>query len=767
MSNSYFAANAREKLSQAAVYWNKPMPGRYVSFKEIMNFALGKYGWIWATLMVSQITLGVTNIVLVQCPYIGIEPMHIQTMNNIVIFIDFFFTISRSRIIDNPKEPNKRFKRFMKYHGFPAIALSFVIVWFPYGSLPDGGVMLNGHITTGYFLKMAIVLLCILGIKWFLPLYNLAYDNMIMVISPNSQERMDVQVIAQFVFSMSWTISRPILTYMASTMFGETKDTNIDYWRYAFIPFIVIGAAMYYFMYFGVEERVVLAKTHNTRVGFAESIRALSKNRSFWVICIAQWAQFLEDNSRDLIDWTWRYQNFGYPDTPQGNQKSAGVKILIDTLFGLSASVPMVTSPFLTRFMSKKNLNIVSNVLNIFLLGVVYKTYHSVPALVTFRTLNQMFNELQGTIKSAIDADVRDMQQYISGERVDGMFGIVSYMGAFISMGTGYVTPWLQRRAGVYEGNGAVDPVSGKHAPWWILKNKESYDRMAKTMILSSVVGATMNVIPLFFYDLTEKKQRAVVRCLKIRAAFEDYGNGVYDPKNIVEAVEIIKDAEAKKLEGDVKTKKKKSILEFLKGDDGYDVDFVVNELHKFEQPEIIRQVKRAEIIASDGYESIFNFDEAQLKKARKLPKNTKAEKIVRKEEITFGKDMLKAHREMIKFYPDGKITEPDYQELDRLYSASASSKDEAKEIRKKIKQLEAEKSMFFHSTYPYSNAMKLLKERDNYTHLDDIFGLYEKAKTDVERLEEEAKIKAEEDAMLKKRDKEKRLAEKEMKKRK
>ena len=128
---------------------------------------------------------------------------------------------------------------------------------------------------------------------------------------------------------------------------------------------------------------------------------------------------------------------------------------------------------------------------------------------------------------------------------------------------------------------------------------------------------------------------------------------------------------------------------------------------------------------------------------------------------------MLKAHREMIKFYPDGKITEPDYQELDRLYSASASSKDEAKEIRKKIKQLEAEKSMFFHSTYPYSNALKLLKERDNYTHLDDIFGLYKKAKTDVERLEEEAKIKAEEEAMLKKRDKEKRLAEKEMKKRK
>lgn len=761
MSNSNFAVNAKEKLNQAAVYWKKPMPGRYVSFKEIMCFALGKFGWIWATLMVSQITLGVTNIVLVQCPYIGIEPMHIQTMNNIVIFIDFFFTVSRSRIIDNPKEPDKRFKRFIKYHGFPAIALSFVIVWFPYGLLPNGGVMLNGHITAGYFLKMAIVLMCILGIRWFLPLYNLAYDNMIMVISPNSQERMDVQVIAQFVFSMSWTISRPILTYMASTMFGETKDTNIDYWRYAFIPFIVIGVAMYYFMYFGVEERVVLARTHSTKVGFAESFRALSKNRSFWVICIAQWAQFLEDNSRDLIDWTWRYQNFGYPDTPAGNQKSAGVKILIDTLFGLSAAVPMCTSPFLTRFISKKTLNIVSNVLNIFLLGIVYKTYHSVPALVIFRTLNQMFNELQVTIKSAIDADVRDMQQYISGERVDGMFGIVSYMGAFISMGTGYVTPWLQRRAGVYEGNGGVDPVSGKSAPWWVLKNKANYDRMAKTMILSSVVGATMNVIPLFFYDLTEKKQRAVVRCLKIRAAFEDYGNGIYEPDNIVEAVEIIRDAEQKNRDGTPESKKKKTLSEFLKGDDGYDVEFVIKELHKFERPEMKRKVERAEIIAENGYGAIFKFNKSQLEEARRLPRKTKEEKRIRKEEISYLKEMRSAHREMIKFYPDGKVTEPDYKELDRLYSATAATKAEAKKIRASIRRLEAEKSMFFHSTLPYSNALKLLKERDNYTHLDDIFAMYETAKSDADKKADEERIRTEEEAKIKKADRESRLAEK------
>ena len=127
---------------------------------------------------------------------------------------------------------------------------------------------------------------------------------------------------------------------------------------------------------------------------------------------------------------------------------------------------------------------------------------------------------------------------------------------------------------------------------------------------------------------------------------------------------------------------------------------------------------------------------------------------------------MLAAHREMIKFYPDGKITAPDYKELDRLYGATAADKQEAKAIQKQIRQLETEKSMFFHATLPYAQADKLLKEMENYTHLDDIFGLYERAKADVEEMAEQERIRAEEEAKQKKLEKEKRLAEKEMKKR-
>ena len=173
------------------------------------------------------------------------------------------------------------------------------------------------------------------------------------------------------------------------------------------------------------------------------------------------------------------------------------------------------------------------------------------------------------------------------------------------------------------------------------------------------------------------------------------------------------------------------------------------------------RKVERAEIIAENGYGAIFKFNESQLEEARRLPRKTKEEKRIRKEEISYLKEMRSAHREMIKFYPDGKVTEPDYKELDRLYSATAATKAEAKKIRASIRRLEAEKSMFFHSTLPYSNALKLLKERDNYTHLDDIFAMYETAKSDADKKADEERIRTEEEAKIKKADRESRLAEK------
>ena len=62
-------------------------------------------------------------------------------------------------------------------------------------------------------------------------------------------------------------------------------------------------------------------------------------------------------------------------------------------------------------------------------------------------------------------------------------------------------------------------------------------------LIIIAAVGAFMNVIPYFWYDFNERKQKSVIRVLKVRALFEDYGNGIVDDGKLVEGIDIIRNA--------------------------------------------------------------------------------------------------------------------------------------------------------------------------------------------------------------------------------
>lgn len=58
----------------------------------------------------------------------------------------------------------------------------------------------------------------------------------------------------------------------------------------------------------------------------------------------------------------------------------------------------------------------------------------------------------------AVNADIRDYQQYITGERIDGMFATVGLIGTVITMGTSGIVP------AVYEKLGINETVLAQHA---------------------------------------------------------------------------------------------------------------------------------------------------------------------------------------------------------------------------------------------------------------------------------------------------------------
>jgi len=671
-------AKLKGALAMVRAQWATPAQGRYVPYREVAGFSLGKFGHNMALALVRQIAMTGNNLIVGQA--LHVDPIHLQVLGSLGIPLGFLFTLARSYWIDNTRSREGKFRPFMKYHGIPTLLCAVAVVWFPFHLLPNGGEALSGAAWgTGYWMKVAILWVLTTVMGFFNPLYNLGFESLPMVISPNSQERLDIQVIVTAISSVSLSVYDTCF-YMLSGRFANSL-ADIRLYRYAYVPVSLAGLALGYFAYFSTHERIVQGRAHVNRMPVLDAFREVGRNRNYWVLFAAGWAGFLEGNSDELIRWAYVYQKKMTP----GQYTFADMLIRTAALFSFGAIPP------LSRKYSKRTLLIGGNLLNIALLAAIFGTYRSMPALVAFRFIDFFIRIVQGQVQNAIDADVRDAQHFISGERIDGMFGMVGYVGSFIGLATGFVTPWLWRKNGIYEGNGAVD-FEGNRSMWFALRDKGVYERMSRTMILSSLVGAVANVIPMFFFNLTEDKQRGMTKVLKLRAMFEDYASGLLKDELRDECAAFVRQA--------------------LAGEgDPVENQYVLDELKKYESPEMQPRLDLAQEIAGGGYAGILHFDSERVKLARS------------KEEKRVLKDMGAARRKLERFYPDGNPAEPDLRALDALYDARPRGRREARDNRARIKAIEAQRSVYYQCTKPYAKARQLLANRDNAARLEEILG--------------------------------------------
>ena len=162
---------------------------------------------------------------------------------------------------------------------------------------------------------------------------------------------------------------------------------------------------------------------------------------------------------------------------------------------------------------------------------------------------------------------------------------------------------------------------------------------MFDVLIIAAVIGAALNFVPYLFYDLTETKQRGIVKVLKIRAMFEDYGNGILRDESIVEAIDIIDEANLLYKDRTLMTTKD---------------DIKKAERLPARTPEE-KEFKKNEIKRLKAAYKEFNTQNRGIKKdrinqAKAMPKSTDAEKAARKAAIKAAK---KENRELNKLNAD------------------------------------------------------------------------------------------------------------------
>lgn len=759
------------------LYWKKPPMGRYMSFKEIASLAIGGLGIQFVVFCAQNMIISIGNTLISNT--IGIAPKPMYIIYILSVILSFPLTALRGKIIDSSKSKKGRYRPFILSMGLPTAILSIAFVYMPYERM-------------SMIAKCVTVLLFNIGLQFFYMFYYDVDSSIINVLSPNTYERSDVTSIKSVINSFAPTLGNIILPLVARAITGENTLVDIRIYRAFYPPMIIFGFFLGLLVYFNTEEKIVQAKTHTVKIKFTDAFRAVVRNKYFWIISLAGWIGFLENAVQNIMDWLYSYQE----------ACSAAEYSLIVTIRGNASLWPMLFIPFLIRALGKRKILVVSNIINvIFIILMLPIIRLGDPSKIMWPLMfcfffNYMAAYAVTLLTPGVNGDIRDYQQYITGERIDGMFVAVGAIGSVVTLITNAALPELYDRSGLNEDVARSLGFDGSNV-YEVLSDPGYFKNICSVLIIAATVGATLNVIPYFFYDLTEIKQKAMVTVLKIRALFEDYGNGVLSDAALVEAIDIIEEAKIyhdkkmiKPSKDEIKKARKakdKSAIKIAKQnyknqkEENEKIEiaqYVIKEINKFETEAVKAQLEEAKKIYTAGLGGLYTLEVPSMKAAKAMPNNAE-EKELRRNAINRVRMIKDSKKVLKKKYPDGiekfdvRVFEQLFEKEDQLdaqikeevnelrmaaknknKSAEKKANEKIKslrknrdEIRKKIKAATDENSTYTRAAKPYIEAEKLLKQEENYLHYEDIKARYEESK---KRNDEEIQRRTAEEEELK-----------------
>ena len=802
-------------IDKVRTYWKTPPKGRYMTFREIAAYSGGGIGAYMIITLGTACLLAMGNTLISSTLGVGATDMYILYV--IAVLANIPLTGIRANIIDNTRNKAGKYRPYITTMAIPTAVICIVMVWFPYDklSLIVGEGQIFGR-EKDYVVKCALILIFNLLLHFFYYFFYDAYENLIHVLSPNTQERTDVSAIKSVVYSFAPTVVNLFTPIIAQNIF-HSNTTDIRVYRLLYPILGVIGILLCIVVYKYTEEKIIQARSHVIQIKLIDALRAVAKNKYFWIISLAGWIGFLETAYANVLSWLYNY----------GGACSGNAYGLVVTLYGNASLWGMIAAPFCIRKWGKKSVLVVTNIMNVIFILMMLPFTNEINNLTIWLVMGCLYlNALMGSfahiLNPAIQADIRDYQQYRSGERIDGMFSAVATIGTVITLATSSVLPIIYEKGGITSENAlkvtsnpevlsrvlgdgvSVGEILSKQLeagqnnygnPYSALYDPNVLLSLIHVLIIVAAIGAFMNVIPYFWYDFNERKQKSVVRVLKVRALFEDYGNGVTNDAQLVEAIDIIRNAREMAVEtaktvskNDYKSIKDKAerkaakmaYKEALEFNEEIEISkFVCEELDKFSTDIYKYQFNVQKNIYDAGLEGLklMTLPEIknELRDAKAMPKTTKDEKEIRKFAVEVARKKRSAFKALNKYFANEELVHPDFAELDKLFDAEDECNDKLKElylalkdaksakdgtaksIKTEIKDYEAKKkkihkaskvemdrhAYFARAAKPYLDAEKLVKQEENYKHFDEIAEMYDESKARHELAMAEAEATA------------------------
>lgn len=745
----------KDAIQEVKLYWNQPRPGEYVPYKEVIMLSVG---WMALYMSISwTIGFGVGNQFTGMT--LGMNNNQLLVMSYVCQAIGYVLTPLNAWIVDNLRSKDGKYRVYIKL-ALPAMVLTLLSLWLPYEQVRDAHQPFTQYIM--------IAMLFVMGqVQGYVQSWvTTGVTNMVHVMTPNTQERTKIMAITSIIYSLGYSINNVYYPLMVDVLCENGNKYTMTYFRGAYTPMVFL---MIFVMlaYFGTKERLVLPKSRITKMSFASSMRAVAGNKIFWIKCADGWNNFLEGAKGDI--WNWLvYRAHIMKSTTYG---------LLNTISYNANFWGMLFSPILIKKFGKKKIKIFKNIMQIFLVASYFLFYKSPLAgvgLFIVYTLDR-FVDTYNVIDSAIESDMRDNQQYLIGERVDGAFGFVStYAGGAINAVTSLFIPWVYKKKG-FDGNdySVLDVYINYDESLPLSKQTKNPNcvlyPLMDTLLVISIIGAAVDVLPWFLYDISETGQKSMIRAIRIRTLVEDADSEAKEDSTYIEGCEAI--FKAKKYFGAEKDTTSKDILKQAKAlpkntesekelrrqaiknakkrlEDAAEhneeieiAEFVMHELNRFKNDFGRKQIELCKLITSGGPQNFFRCAQEAQEMANALPvTDDKEERTWRKQEIRNARALVKSEKLAKKYYPDG-IVPFNNQEYEDAYNMPDDTKEQSKLRRKAMRIASKKRDIYSNVAAPYLSALRTLELCKGYEDLDALTADYDKVVKDRnDRLEAERK---------------------------
>lgn len=686
-------------------HWSKPAKGNYVSYKEIMNLGIGGMGQQFVTLVTGCLALSAGNTLLGAT--LGIKPLHLQYMATVQTVLNLIFYVIRGKIVDNTRTKYGRFRPYIAAMGFPLVIISAIFIFLPFE-------------TMSYNTILVLTFCFAIAISMVQPFFLDSYTELQTVISPDSKERTKVITINALVYSAAPTLTGFFVPVLVNFTGGYT---SISSYRWIHVPIAILGLGLNFFAAFGCKERVVASKNYVQQVGVIEGCLQIYRNKHWWIRTIAGLVGFLEMAYSGIFMWIYMYD---VQDTTQYG--------ILNTVLGTASGIGMAITPWVLGKLGNKKLLIFHNSMNILFVTAMAFTFKVPLVLFVFMYLNALINSFSNVYNQVMHSEVKDYQQYISGKRMDFMFGTAALITTPITLCTGYVIPW------VYE-------YMGLTVDYDILYDPQVRNSLFLVLCWLSVLGAVLNLIPFAFYSMSREKHRNIIKVLEYRAMFDDYENGCLSDERVALNVEGIREtygfinapepdlAALKKNIREARGKQaKKEAVKALKDAKALLVEkeeavILTDELNKFNKPEIRHQAERARELINLGIDNLTSFTKDIVIEAKGERAETKEEKAMRKYDIRRAKSLVRMSKRIKKYYPDG-VEVPDEDLVEKAFNMPKDTPEQDKARSRAVEKAEKTLLRYGKVMKPWVDAQELLKqERISRTILDDVMKRYDETK--------------------------------------